>query len=396
MNPVAAAFLEKLLQKAERAHGRGETKPSTLPVSVSSWPEYFKQATRALKEEVNASLELAARHGAVELQWDTRSGERAHLARVTVTDPARLAEFLGRRLYWVVQAEAAAQLAPYRTTVPGVDRLLQAWCAMKTVRGFGPRDVGVLMQGIQALEHRREAQWADIAVRRASAELFCDSKVLESLAGVLDLLLMEEADSLPRQAEDVLSSLGLVKYPQPLLVTGRGSLDLVDGSHLDIPRPYVGVPPTAVVNADVRASYILSVENRTTFHEISELPVDRLGGWVLFLGGNPSPSMLRAYQAILRAAPSTTSLYHWGDCDLGGFRIAARFGSAARECGWSLRPWQMNPDQLAGNNSYRPMSSQEAAEIAKLAVRNEWGDIATAVRRCSECYEQEAQQIVLP
>ena len=81
--------------------------------------------------------------------------------------------------------------------------------------------------------------------------------------------------------------MGLVKLPQPVLLSGQGLVELTDGTRLPIASPYIGLPPQSIkrVVLDEGARYIFSVENLTTFHELALGKAGSVCGLLMYTAG---------------------------------------------------------------------------------------------------------------
>ena len=135
---------------------------------------------------------------------------------------------------------------------------------------------------------------------------------------------------------------------QPLLCAGKAQFRLRDGTALVLPTPYLGVPTGAIerVTLPEGCAYVLSVENLTTFNELARGRAGAIDGLVIYTGGMPSPSLLAMYRLIVVALPAPKLLWHWGDIDLGGFRIAAALRAEAQRQGREVGLFNMDPSAL--------------------------------------------------
>ncbi len=182
-------------------------------------------------------------------------------------------------------------------------------------------------------------------LRMASIALFGDSKRLEALTAWLDLLVAGELAPSGLEDEQVWSALGLRREPQPLLLAGQGAVQLDDGSRHVLPRRWLGFPMDAVRGIATEVHALLSIENLASFHEAAALR-DDAPVLLLYTGGMPSPTWRAAYARLLAGLPTDAALYHWGDIDRGGFRIAAKLAETAAAASRCLQPWLMSPDAL--------------------------------------------------
>ena len=91
-------------------------------------------------------------------------------------------------------------------------------------------------------------------------------------------------------------------------------------------------------------------------------------------------------------------MYHWGDIDEGGFRIAAKIAETARDAGFDLRPSLMSPGEIPAplRRHARVPSQSVLASMRRWATRAGWPDIAAALAEEPILLEQEALDPVLP
>jgi len=97
------------------------------------------------------------------------------------------------------------------------------------------------------------------------------------------------------------------------------------------------VPLDALQGVRTTAARLLTVENLASFHDAARAP-DADRALLLYTGGMPSPAWRRAYARVLDALPAGLPVWHWGDIDEGGFRIAAVRADAGCSPGACRRP----------------------------------------------------------
>jgi len=353
------ATLKRLLQKvARQVFAKGDLVPTgmvlqvSVPASASSLAEYLGLATFSDRESYHSRMQSFVNAGAVTLEWDRNAGIGGQLSRVMLSDPAVVAELLGVDLPWVVARESISSLeATAKEGLPPISHILDGWRHGKAPGGVSASNVAQFVDSLRVIEaaNRLGASELDLLLRRVSAQLFGDSKRIEALAKPLAYLL-GEADG--DAEEDVFARLGLVKYPQPMLISGSKSCCVRMGDDLlPLARPYLGLRPDTidameVGNAPIRR--VLTIENLASFNEAAQdiyNPVDLL---LIYVAGQPTPSLLAAYRRILKTV-APASVMHWGDIDVGGFQIAARLADAAGEVGCRLSLWRMNPQEAASS-----------------------------------------------
>jgi hypothetical protein len=231
-----------------------------------------------------------------------------------------------------------------------------------------------------------------------SVTLFRDSKhIEESLTRPLDILTAESIDAPARHWQEVFDSLGLRKEPQPFLISGSGRIRLSDTTECPIVRPFIGLSNRAIDGYIGSQSWLLTIENLTTFHLAAQKLEPTSAGMILYSGGMPSPAWRAAYKAILKDLPQATALFHWGDFDEGGFRIARTISGCARELGRTLKPWLMSPKE-AGVSSPSPCTRKVAGAMARTAAETGWTDLAREIesQEAPITAEQEGIAAALP
>lgn len=395
-NRVARIALEKMLEKAERCWAREVERECTLLFSESSFPEYLKMPLRVDKDAAHAELRYAEQEGAIALEWDQRAGFDGQIIRARLISADLLADVLERATAWKLYEHAQNQLRPWIDD-PSVQAVLKRWRAGKQVRGLGANRVCDFVDARKIIDECKQLPSnEDVPIRRLSAALFADSKRIESLVPALDALTIESLDAPGRDTESVLNSLGLVKIPQPVLLAGNGTVELMDGRLISIPFPYIGLAPQSIKNvfSPDESSYLLTVENLTTFHELALRKAGDLRGIILYTAGMPSPALLRVYRICVDGlVTQTRARFHWGDIDLGGFRIAA---SLARANASPLRLWAMDSLEFPTTSARKTLTTEERREIVRIGNKWGWETIAQHASDDGRAIEQEAVALRIP
>jgi hypothetical protein len=218
-----------------------------------------------------------------------------------------------------------------------------------------------------ALTARVDTSAAPVDYRTFSRATVGDSKALETLIAVVVTLLrrlfpaaIAEPDL---EAEEVLSSLGVTRLPQPFLVSGAVTLD----GHPFPDMPYIGVPPELAHRLTPARSvdYVLTIENYTSFvrHAV-EINAGK-NGIVVYTGGFPARVCLAAITAL--AARAEAPLFHWGDIDAGGLRIFVHLERTLQARGLILKPHLMSTEILRkhgrpGDRPSRRLQSGKAGD----------------------------------
>ncbi|WP_167285098.1 Wadjet anti-phage system protein JetD domain-containing protein [Marilutibacter alkalisoli] len=369
-------------------------------MTPASCPEYGRLESLEAREAFHARIALAEREGAIEVER-ARFGEE-RLLRLRLADLDRLAAHLGIRLLSDRVGEAAAMLDTATGDWPIVASVLEAWRLGRKVRGSGPEAARDLFDATTVAGDRIHEERDERLLRRESIRLFDDSKRLERLTPWLDLLLAGDLAPSGLSREEVWASLGLRRAPQPMLVSGVGTVVLrgeATPATLPLVRPYLGLPIEAVETVAARARYVLTIENLASFHDAAaavSLP-GHADGLLIYTAGMPSPAWRALYGRILRALPTGTAVLHWGDIDEGGFRIAASLASVAADAGRPLLPWLMSPSDLATRpEGCTPPTPATLRRMQHWARRAGWASLASGLELDPLELEQEALAPVFP
>lgn len=387
--PLADEILAELLQRGERARLRGSERAIQVAFTALDSP-YWRQDL-AQRHGVHARFAAAERAGAVRLHWARQGDEDRPLEKVRLLDLDRLAGFLGVATATDSVLRAQAILDPWHGGHPRVAELVQAWTNLKSPRGLGTDGAPAFADALRVLDALEQGNGEDQIVRVLSRTLFQDSKRIEALWRHLDLLTAEQLASPARQQEEVFGALGLVKEPQPFLVAGTGRLQLEPRQECPVAWPFVGVSSRHIAGYAGAPAWVLSIENLTTFHQASQHP-GAGAGLLLYTGGMPSPGWCRAYARILATLPTHIPVYHWGDIDQGGFRIAAHI---RRKCieRHAFLPWLMD----AGDLDQAPCAETTDAirdSMSRHALDAGW--TALSQRLLPRTIEQEGVPVRLP
>lgn len=403
MNKVAERALLKLLSQSETAWANGtQEKALSLPFSESKLPAYFEFGTSADRAACNADLGLAERAGAIEIHWDPRSGDRRQIARITLQDACKLAAFLEVSPRWAVVEAATASLNQLAEAFPVLHQVIAAWKTGGLVRRTSAADVIDWQDACRVILHRRASGDVDLPHRGLSVSLFNDSKRLEALWPMLDILLQGGMDAGARSDKEICGELGIVKFPSTVLLAG--SAQVTYGGHaLDVRWPYLGLSPTHVDGVEPLGDVdtLLSVENLSTFHELARQSPGERRCVLIYTAGMPSPSWLRIYRLMLRALPAAAAVRHWGDIDAGGFRIANRLANACQNEGRRLKPYGMAGElskeaHEAGEGARKALDAAELRTIQRICAARAWDREWAFVDERKFAYEQEGMRAVMP
>lgn len=391
---AARQVLERLLRRAESARLRGADEHVSLLMAGAA--EYVALRSLDDLETFHAEIVLAERAGAIAARREGRSGDGSKLLRLSVADLPALARHLGMPLLDEQVAEAIRKLDAWIARFPIIVEVIEAWRQGRKVRGCAAEAAVELALAAKAVAARADDAGYERILRRESVRLFGDSKQLEKLTPWLDILVTGELAASGLSKEEVWSAIGLRREPQPMLLAGDGSVELADAT-LPLVRPYLGLPVESVRAVATTARCLVTIENLASFHDATRSP-GAASALLLYTGGMPSPAWRGAYARVLASLPPTLPVYHWGDIDEGGFRIAAVLAATAQATGRRLQPWMMSPTDLPAALLAQAGAPTAASLAAMLrgAERCGWSTVADQLRQQPIRLEQESLDPVLP
>lgn len=325
---------------------------------------------------------------AIQVDWDLAAGERGQLSRVMLLNPKAVVRILGEELPWEVASRAITRLESIaKEGLPPIDRIIDAWRRGKAPAGVTVERGDQLVDAMRIIEAAQKLSKSgqDVLLRKLSARLFSDSKRIEALSRQLTFLL--EGD----EEDDVFARLGLVKPPQPMLLSGPSSCSIqVDERAIPLARPYLGFRPDTIRGLFFSTNPIrrvLTIENLASFNEAADNAEKARDLLIVYLAGNPTPSFLAAYNRILDSLKPTEVL-HWGDIDVGGFKIAARLADNIKPMGHSLKLWRMNPLEVASTQQ-KTITEKKIEEALTICKKYGWDKEAEGLQSNPVFQEQE-------
>lgn len=386
MDVRARQLLEKLLRDYEKAEA-GERKRHPA-ITRSQLVDYQSERALVAKENFEATMGDAKAQGAVALTWDGKPSE-GFINRIDLVDARVLASFLNIIPLVEVIAQTRTVFEPHLSYFPVLDSVINRWTRLRTVRSLGPDSTQDWLDAIRTIQYCREATISggiSVPLREASYQIFKDTKRVERLTGPLDVLLTDSVEAKPREPRDVWQELGLFREEQPARLAGNVIIIRKRVSSC-LDTPYAGLPPPSVEGLGSIPELVMSIENQTTFHSEARQRCDD-PVLLLYTAGMPSPAWRAMYARLLAGLPEGVPVYHWGDIDEGGFRIAATLARDAHACGVSIKPWKMSPSDIP-ESLRRPASPTTCKRMRAFAEAAGWTELGALIEEAKFTIEQE-------
>jgi Uncharacterized protein conserved in bacteria C-term(DUF2220) len=403
MTSLAQNALSKLLKRAENAAAKPEgTRAISLRFSESSFSAYFDpRLTREDRTHCHGELELAKRAGAIDIVWDRRAGLGNQIEVLRLLDAAMLAQFMGVNPRWDVVNQAENELKDVIARHPVLQGAFSVWRTGKRVCNTTAADFQRWIDAAKVLDRCRDAPAKDVPIRRFSTQVLGNSKKVKTLTPLLNVLLLAELDAPSREDEEILNELGLVRYPPTVLLGGAVSVTTTKNRTVRVDEPYLGLPPDAIKHVEYlpSCSNLMTIENLETFHEVARLAANRADWVVLYTGGMPSPSWKGIFSLFLKALPSSSTIWHWGDIDVGGFRIADHIAACCAAQGRTLFLNRMvvpTDIDFGSDNTPRQLKPNELILISKVCESRGWMAEIQALMKTPFAIEQEILDVTFP
>ena len=326
MKNYSKLILNSLIDKYERSSiYKGEnvvTVKIVFRFTKESLPDYFNEYNPDLKEEINEQCLNLFNRELIEIHWKRyEEGNLIEKVFLNVVKLDIIYKELRRTQKQFMEAAAISELEEYLMEPnwlgdfsKDITDKLQAKKSIK--KYFDIEDLRVMRDVLKALYYIIR-QDSEIPKRVFSVYLFNDSKRLEKIEGKIVRIMMDYGGF---DGElDVLAEANIIRNPSYVYLKGSGAFTINEQS-IDLEKLCgdiaLSISLVEVLKIDdLKVNRILTIENLTTFH--SYKPQKEL---VIYLGGYHN-SVRRKLLIKLYEANSEIPFYHWGDIDLGGFRI---------------------------------------------------------------------------
>jgi hypothetical protein len=313
--------------------------------------EYYFQLS--IKERVIVHEELQTlfdKNGCADIKYGPVAlGEVAQIEAVEIIEPYDFLKLSGDHCLYDLIENACKELSKLNVVCGWlhgvVEKAIAYWRGGVQAYGVKPNEVNRLIDSLKLLDWLEEnGEEAVPDMRTLSVKLFQDSKRLELITGTIARIYEFQLPGhlAGSSTDQMIDYLGISKFAPMIRLKGGFEVLLLTGV-IDCSnvQPYLGFPPDAIIGirANHSPAYILFIENATTFNRYTREIQDN--GWVIYTNGFPSRSWSSIFRVLVFQAGSSVPVYHWGDIDVGGYRILMHL-QAILEI--DLRPFRMLPE----------------------------------------------------
>ncbi|MDB6099988.1 MAG: hypothetical protein JWN58_2691 [Gammaproteobacteria bacterium] len=327
---TAEALLNLLLDRFEAPKAR--VRDITQPI------DYTKIGGPVAQDDFHRILHDAERAGGIALERDRLARFTGELARIRLTDADSLYRFLVRSPAGTMADTARRTI---EATIPEIleepffaeieQEAVVAWTANKRFLGLTPNQIETFVTILRLAHGIVHLAGRDVDHRTFSRRVVKDSKALERSEGRVAQLLKRHNHNLAGdEPREILEASGIVRRAHLLQVKGPLRLSSDDLEIRGTGQVFIGLPWAAVRKATLTrpVDYILTIENPTSFWRYC---TEIEGCYLALLSdGFPARDVLSSmthFVGVARALQETP-VFHWGDIDAGGVRIAAHLADS--------------------------------------------------------------------
>jgi hypothetical protein len=237
---------------------------------------------------------------------------------------------------------------------------------------------GLLLKALMGIEDKKDT----ILLERVfSLKYLGHSKIFQrEVKGRLARIAAQYLLNNPELTEDeIILELGIEKNAEEVLVWGPISFHYGE-QEIDYTNfPFGGVIDTKYLQkmeiSSVKASRIITIENKANYHYLVSRGLAN-SNLLVYLGGFPGPQKRNFLERLYRLNPAI-SFYHWGDIDLGGFRIFATISKVIP----TLEPLFMDEATLFKYKDYcDELEDNYVKQLEKLLVKSEYEKFWPVIR----------------
>lgn len=330
-NPLSAeSLLHSLLDRLESSNKRVRDVLYTI--------DYKKVGGPADQDNFHRVLQDAERAQCIKLEKSKFGRFTGEFARVRLVDARGLYRFLCR-----FPAPTTADEAR-QTVEDAVPEILKSsffaallndasssWAVNKSFLGSTPANIETFITVLRLAKGIIDFSGRDIDHRTFSRRTVKDSKALERLEGRVAQVLKRWNPSLEgNEPREVLEACGIVRRAHSLFIKGPITIGSKELQLQGTGELFVGLPWASLQHASLNkpVEYIITIENPTSFWRYC---LEVQGCYLALLtDGFPARDVLSSMIHLVRIARliQEVPVFHWGDVDAGGLRIAAHLEDA--------------------------------------------------------------------
>jgi hypothetical protein len=365
------ALLTELLNRYERKKGYGkslEQSKGTILDVKKYFKDYMHPSDSSHKKAINTEILELEKEDFVQIVWE-KNNYREYIEKVYLTEDEQHLNLIYNLLNRTPKIEKYQKLkvlvenyfskAPVKLVV-FYENVLVKVEEFEFIGGIiDPDDLKATEDGLLGLNElvRHKNFNEEIRKRNWSVQLFADSKRWEELEKKILAVIKEYVVSIDdSELEDIelLAQFGVIPNVKRIEIKGKITMRNSKGEvYFDADEYGIALSPSFFLDAEIISmdiNKIITIENLTTFYSYLEKnqAEDEL---VIFLGGfhnSIRTTILKKLKSFIEKNRIECTFYHWGDIDLGGFRILFNLRNTI---GVSVIPFKMDVETYLANES---------------------------------------------
>lgn len=374
-NSYARKILNALLDRFETSSLYRDNVSGRRPffyIREKSLPEYFDDTTAQYKTDINETLMMLQEKGFLELFWHRfEEGNLLDKVALNYRQAEEIYRYLGRKPRAKKEKQLLELLKKYLTKDREAGPLTGApvsndgqgdsWFYIFLAEMISRLEKGVTLHPYLSPDNLQEADQLcrglkelsklemEVPQRLFSVKVFGDSKTWGKLEKRAARIIKDFNPVIDvEDYREILAETGIIRNPQHIFLSGNLELKAEKKIiNLEEFWPDLGISTEMIKNlevVDIPAGYVITIENLTPYyHYIKENSGNYLA---IYLGGYHNAlrrSLLIKLWDFCRKNSTDLTFYHWGDIDMGGFRI---FDHLRQKTGIPIQPLYMDLETL--------------------------------------------------
>lgn len=346
--------------------------------------EYTDHSKFEIFRDVNESIEVLKRKGYISAKMDSRKVyENVFLSLDNLSE---IYMYLKRKPKKDIHKRLKLLLLEHMND----NEILSEYCKEQLDRIANNRSVEYFNNDFQEFESIllavKEVMLVETEqfIREFSIRIFKDSKFFQTIQTKVENLLYEYGDF--PEKDKILPSFNLVKTPTYVNYKGAGKI-IISGQTIDLLKLSSDIAISSKMLPDIESievlgSKVITIENLTSFHRFNEQDF-----FVIFLGGFHNTVRREFIKKLYEQNPQK-QYYHFGDIDVGGFRILEHLKNKTKV---PFRGYHMDIDTLVRYKEFsKKLTKNDRINLERLLIHDEYVSVINFMLENNCKLEQEA------
>jgi hypothetical protein len=346
--------------------------------------EYTDHSKFEVFRDVNEAIDVLKRKGFIAAKMDSRKVyENVFLS---LDDLSEIYKYLKRKPKNDIHNRLKSLLEEHMYD----NEILSEYCKEQLDRIANNRSVKYFNNDFQELESIllavKEVMLVETEqfIREFSIRIFKDSKVFHTIQTKVENLFYEYGDF--PEKDQILASFNLVKTPTYVNYKGAGKI-ILSGQTIDLLKLSSDIAISSMMLRDIErievlGSKVITIENLTSFHRFNEQDF-----FVIYLGGFHN-TVRREFIKKLYSQNPQKQYYHFGDIDVGGFRILEHLKSKTKV---PFKPYHMDTDTLVQFKKFsKKLTQNDRINLERLLIHDQYKSVINFMLENNCKLEQEA------